>query len=134
MININAEIIFFALQKLSAIKIEFHISYQCPIMSEITLNITLHVSNCNRLHFIPQWLLMKNINAQIIFFALQKLIAITIEFHLSYEWAIMSEITLNITLHVSNCNRLLRHFIPSWLPNMNINAQIIFFALEKLMQ
>ena len=24
----------------------------------------------------------------------------------------MSEITLNITLHDSNCNRLLRHFIP----------------------
>ena len=55
---------------------------------------------------------MININAQIIFFALQKLIAITIEFHISYQCAIMSEITLNISLHGSNCNRLLRHLIP----------------------
>ena len=55
---------------------------------------------------------MININAQIIFFALQKLIAITIEFHMSYQCAIMSEITLTITLHGSNCNRLHRQFIP----------------------
>ena len=139
-------------------------------MSEITLNITLHSSNCNRLprHFIPWWLLIMNINAQIIFFPLQKLIAITIVFHISYQCAIMTEITdialfylkfitksfssaliahnkhqctnhflcfaeinyndncfsqiipmwhlseiiLKITLHSSNSNRLLTHFIP----------------------
>ena len=44
-----------------------------------------------------------------IFFALQNWIAITIEFHISYECTIMSEI---ITLHGYNCNRLLRHLIP----------------------
>ena len=53
---------------------------------------------------------MINVNAQIIFIVLQKLIAITIEFHISYE--LMSEITLNIAFHSSNCDRLLRHFIP----------------------
>ena len=41
-IDINEQIIFFALQKLFAKRIEFHKSYQCGIMSEITLNITLH--------------------------------------------------------------------------------------------
>ena len=73
-------------------------------MSEITLNITLHGSNCNRLlrHFIPQSLFMININAQNIFLALQKLMAITIEFHITYQCAIMSEITLYITIRGSN--------------------------------
>ena len=33
-------------------------------------------------------------------------------FHKSFQCAIMSEITLNITLHGSNCSRLLGHFIP----------------------
>ena len=51
-------------------------------------------------------------NAQIIFFALQKLIAITIVFHIAYQYTIMSEMTLNITLHGSNYNRLQRHVIP----------------------
>ena len=46
------------------------------------------------------------------FFGLQKLIAITIVVHVSYQNAIMSEIILKITLHGSNYNRLLRHFIP----------------------
>ena len=41
--NINAQLIFYALQKLSANIIVF-IAYQCAIMSEITLNITLHRS------------------------------------------------------------------------------------------
>ena len=41
---------------------------------------------------------MINIKAEIIFFALQKLITITIVFHVSYQWAILSEITLNIKL------------------------------------
>ena len=55
---------------------------------------------------------MISINAQIILFGLQKLIAITIVVHVSYQNAIMSEIILKITLHGSNYNRLLRHFIP----------------------
>ena len=55
---------------------------------------------------------MTNINAQIIFFALHKLIAITIEFHITYQCTIMSEITSNIRLHGSYCNGLLRRFIP----------------------
>ena len=55
---------------------------------------------------------MINIIVEIIFFALQKLIAKTIAFHKSYQCAIMSEIIINILLHGSNCNRLLRHFIP----------------------
>ena len=63
---------------------------------------------------------MINMNAQIIFIPLQKLIAITIVFHISYQCAIMSEITFNITLQGPNCdgklqcsnrNRLRRHFI-----------------------
>ena len=55
---------------------------------------------------------MINIKALIIFFPLLKLIAITIVFHISYQCAIMSEITLNMTLHGSCSIRLLRHFIP----------------------
>ena len=47
MINIKAQIIFFALQKLIAIKIVFHIPYQCA-MSEISLSMTLQGSNYNR--------------------------------------------------------------------------------------
>ena len=42
--NINAQLIFVSVKKLIAITIVFHISYQCAIMSEITLNITLHGS------------------------------------------------------------------------------------------
>ena len=55
---------------------------------------------------------MTNINAQINLFALHNLIAITIVFHISYHCAIMSQITLNITIHGSNYHKLLRHFIP----------------------
>ena len=54
---------------------------------------------------------MISINAQMILFAFQKLIAITIVFHISYQCAILSEITLNI-IDGSKYNRLLRHFIP----------------------
>ena len=131
MININVQFIFFSFKKLIAIEIVFHISYQCAILSKIILNITLHDSNCNRLlrHFIPKWLLMININAQIILFPLKKLIAITIIFHISYQCAIMLDITLRIILQRSNYNRLLRHYIPQWLL---MNSQIIFFALQKL--
>ena len=43
----NAQIIFFELQKLISIKIVFHILYQCANMSEIILKITLHGSNYN---------------------------------------------------------------------------------------
>ena len=42
---------------------------------------------------------MISINAQIIIFPVQKLIAITIVFHISSQFAMMTEITLNITLH-----------------------------------
>ena len=56
MININVQIIF------NAITILFHTAFQCAIKSEINIDITL------------------------------------------------SEITLNITIHGSNYNRLLRHF------------------------
>ena len=124
--NIYAPIIFFALQKLIAITIAFWKSYQCAIMSEINLNTTFHRSNGNRLlrHFIP-WLLMISINSRIIFFALHKLIAITIVFHKSYQCDNMSEITVKISLHGCDYNRLLRHFIP-WLLIININEQIIF--------
>ena len=52
---------------------------------------------------------MINFNAQI---ALQIFIEKTIKFPISYQCAIMSEITLNITVHGSNCYRLLRHLIP----------------------
>ena len=55
---------------------------------------------------------MTNINVQIIFFALQTSIAITIVFHIAYQCNIMSEMTLTITLHGSNDNRLLKYFIP----------------------
>ena len=64
------------------------ISHIIPIaiMLEITFNITFHGSNCirftNKIYSIM--MLMININAKIIFCALQKLIAITIEFHISY--------------------------------------------------
>ena len=46
--DINAQIIFVALQKLIAIKIVFYISNQCAIMTETTLNMTLHGSKCNQ--------------------------------------------------------------------------------------
>ena len=46
------------------------------------------------------------------FFALQKVIANSIVYHISYKCAIMSEITLNITLQGSCSIRLLRLFIP----------------------
>ena len=40
--SINAQIIYFPVQKLIEITIDFHILYQCAIMSEISLNITIH--------------------------------------------------------------------------------------------
>ena len=63
---------------------------------------TLRGSNCNRLvrHLIPWRLLMKNINAEIIFFPVETLIAIRIVFHISYQYA---KIKHYITC--SNCNR-----------------------------
>ena len=47
MIHFNAQIILFALEKLIAITIEFHIAYQCAIISEMSLIRTLHGSNYN---------------------------------------------------------------------------------------
>ena len=47
-----------------------------------------------------------------IFFKVKKLIAITIVYHISYQCAIMSEITLNIKIHGSNYNKLQSHFLP----------------------
>ena len=44
--HINAQIIFFAWQKLIAVTIVFRLLYQCTIMTEITLNITLYGSTC----------------------------------------------------------------------------------------
>ena len=86
MIYINAQIIFFALQTLIAITIAFHILYQCAIMSEIILNITLHGSNCTRLHTIYSIMIAYDkLHCKNIFIALKKLIAITIVFLKSYN-------------------------------------------------
>ena len=71
MIKINVHIIFFALHELIATRIVYHISYQCAIMLEITLHITLLGCIC-------------------------KLIEIAIVLHVSYQYAIMSEISLNV--------------------------------------
>ena len=60
------------------------------------------------------------INAQIIFFELKKLIAMTIVFHKLYQCDIMSEVTLNIIL---DCYRYTNH---------HIDTQMIFFAFQKL--
>ena len=56
---------FLCIAAIIRIKIVFHISYQCDIMSEITSNIILQGYNYNRLlkYFIPQRLLMINMNA-----------------------------------------------------------------------
>ena len=53
-----------------------------------------------------------SINAQMNLFPLKNLIAITIVFHISYQYAILSEIILNMTLRDSHYDRLLRYFIP----------------------
>ena len=99
--------IFFPFQKLIAITIVFHKSYQYAIMSEMTLNISSHRSCWNRLiRYSISWIFIINMHTQIILFPLQKLIAITIVFHRSYHCAIMSEMTLNITLHGSNCSKI----------------------------
>ena len=134
LLNINAQIIFFSVKKLIAITIVFHISCQCAILSAITLNIAVNGSNYNRLlrHFIPWWFLI-NINAQMILFALHKLIAIRLYFTY-HTYVLLSVITLNITIHGSNYDRLLRYFTSWSLLMKNINAQIIFFALQKLIE
>ena len=53
--DINEQFIFFALQKLIVIINVFINSYQCAIISEMALNISLHGSDCNKLqrHFHP---------------------------------------------------------------------------------
>ena len=73
MININARIVFIALQNLNAKIIVFNIVSQCAITSQIALNITLDGFKCNTMqrHFLSLILL---INAQFILIALQKLI------------------------------------------------------------
>ena len=57
---------------------------------------------------------------------------IVLELHVS-SWdtnVIKSDITLDM-LHGSNCNKSIKHFLP-WLSLIvNINAQFIFFALQK---
>ena len=125
--NINAQLLWYALQKLIANIIVF-IAYQRAIMLEITFNIALHNSLWMKLtrNFLPWCLLMTNINAQ---FVLQKFNEKIIVLHIAYQWAIISGITSNITLHRSKCNKLVRHFLPIWLLMININAQ---FILQKL--
>ena len=108
MININAQIIFFAFQKLNAITIVFHIAYQCEIMSEITLNITIHGPNNNGL-------LTKIIYTKMIAYDKHQctnhfLCIAEINCNNNcisnriYQCAFKSEITLNITIHGSNYN------------------------------
>ena len=46
------------------------------------------------------------------FLALQKLIVMRNVYIISYHCAILSEKTLSISLHVINCNKILRHFPP----------------------
>ena len=93
MICMIVQIIFFEMLKFITLTIVFHISYQSAIMSEINLSITLHCFNTETLYSII--ITMININAEFIFFSLQKLIAITIV--ILCQCAIMSVITLNIT-------------------------------------
>ena len=76
-------------------------------MPKMTLNISLHGTNLLR-NFLPSRLLIININIQLIFFALQKLIVMRNVFINSYQFSIMPEKTLNISLHGSNCNTIVR--------------------------
>ena len=85
MININAQNIFIALQKLIAITIVFHKPYQFALCEKLL----------STKHYLSS--------------AETKLIAIIIVFH---QCAIISVITSNIPSHGWNCNRLLRHFTP----------------------
>ena len=99
----------------------------CAIIDRKHLNILLQCSNCNRLLDILflNDCLWKTSMHKWLSFALQKLIAITIVFHKSYQCAIMSDINWNITIHGSICSRLLRHLILYWLLMINMNSQII---------
>ena len=82
MINIIVQIIFFALQKANACK--------CNNCIKMTLKITNHGSNYNIVKtFYSIVIAHDNFIAQIILFALKKLITITIVFHISYQCAIM---------------------------------------------
>ena len=120
---------------LIAVAIEFHI-YQYAFISEIILTIKINGSNYNRIarHFILQWLLMININAQIVFIPLQKLNTKRIVFHKSYQLLCCQKSLLNITLKGSNYNRWLRQIIQWWLLMMYINVQIIFFPSWNSLQ
>ena len=90
-----------------------HKIVKCPMMSEITLNISIHGSNYIKLLDVLFHLISDDKKqCIIIFFALQKLIAVIFVFHISQQYAIISEITLNVSLHRSNCTKLLTHFIP----------------------
>ena len=121
MIIINSPIIFFALKKLNARNVHYnsccilHILAMCHL-SEITLNQSLHRSNCNRLlrrliHNDCLW----STSIHISFFCQEikckALITRVIVFYISYQYASMSEITLNVSFHGSNCNRLLIHLL-----------------------
>ena len=106
------------------------ISQIIPMYHYVKNYIILHGSNSSTLRrqYILLQLLMINLNAQIIFFPVQKPMAITIVFHISFQCAILSEIPINIPSHGSNCNRFIRHFIP-WLLMIYIHTQV---ALQKL--
>ena len=58
-----------------------------------------------------------------------QLMVIINAFPIRYHWAIISEISLNLSLHYCYCNKLQRSILPLWLIMMNINAQLIVFAL-----
>ena len=120
MINFIAQFIFIALEIFIEKTNVSYISYQCAI-------ITIHFKH--NITWLYLWTIMD-----------RKLIAITIVFH---NWkdncnlyrtnvAIKSEITLNITYHGSNWNRLLRHFIPQWLLMINMNTQSFSFCISEI--
>ena len=108
---LNAQFILIALQKLIAKIIEFNIASQCAIMSQITLNITLHRSKTKAFSSLINP--CEKHQCTINFLWLQKLIANIIVF-IAYQCAIMSEITLNIPQHRSKWNTLVRQLLPWW--------------------
>ena len=103
----------------------FPIWYNCAIITEITLHISLHYCKfITQLRtIIPQWFLMININAQF------KISVIINAFSIRYHCAIISEITWNISLHFSNYIKQLRTILPLWLFMIYGNPQLIFFSL-----
>ena len=72
-------------------------------MSDITLHITLHGSNCNRLRHFIFLIFFAHYKHQCTnhFLCIAEISSYNNCFHISYQCAIMSEITLNITLNGS---------------------------------